>query len=129
MPIDKFLKGIEEFNSELFFECHDTLEEIWNGEKDPEIKKFYHGLIHITVGFYHLTNFNFKGAKSQFKKAIDKLDNYPDIYMNIKLSELLSNVKLWLKKIENTPNTASFNLNPEDLPKIKFANENENRKI
>lgn len=129
MSIDKFLKGIQEFNSELFFECHDTLEEIWNEERNPEIKKFYHGLIHVTVGFYHLTNFNFKGATSQFKKAISKLSDYPDTYMNIKLSELLSNVKLWLEKIENMPNSKNFDLKFENLPKIKFIKENEDREI
>jgi len=96
MSIDRFLKGVQEFNSELFFECHDTLEEIWNEERNPEIKKFYHGLIHIAVGFYHLTNLNFRGATSQLKKAIAKLNDYPEIYMNVKLSELLSEVKLWL---------------------------------
>lgn len=125
MSIDRFLKGVQEFNSELFFECHDTLEEIWNEERNPETKKFYHGLIHIAVGFYHLTNLNFRGATSQLKKAIAKLNDYPEIYMNVKLSELLSEVKLWLEKIENTPPNENFNF--ENLPKIKLVDKNENR--
>ncbi|MFN3135584.1 MAG: DUF309 domain-containing protein [Candidatus Kryptonium sp.] len=125
MLIDRFLKGIQEFNSELFFECHDTLEEIWNEERNPKIKKFYHGLIHIAVGFYHLTNLNFRGATSQLKKAIFKLNDYPEIYMNIKLSELLSEVKLWLEKIENISPGENFNF--ENLPKIKLIDKNEDR--
>lgn len=129
MSIDKFLKGIQEFNSKFFFECHDTLEEIWNEERNPEIKKFYHGLIHIAVGFYHLTNLNFNGAKSQLKKAILKLTDYPEIYMNVKLSELISDVKLWLEKIENTSLGESENFNIENLPKIKLVDKNENWQI
>lgn len=125
MLIDRFLKGVQEFNSELFFECHDTLEEIWNEERNPEIKKFYHGLIHIAVGFYHLTNLNFRGATSQLRKAIFKLNDYPEIYMNIKLSELLSEVKLWLEKMENISPGENFNF--ENLPKIKLIDKNEDR--
>ena len=39
----RFLKGIDEFNEELFFECHETLEEIWL-EDHGEDRKFYQGL-------------------------------------------------------------------------------------
>jgi predicted metal-dependent hydrolase len=120
---ERFTKGIDEFNSGLFFECHDTLEEIWNEERNPELKKFYHGLIHITVGFYHLTNHNFRGASSQFKKAIYKLGTYPRVYMDIKLEELLNEVKFWLEKAERAMNGEVENLNLENLPKIKSIDE------
>ncbi len=127
MTIDNFTKAIEEFNNGFFFECHDTLEEIWNEERNPELKKFYHGLIHIAVAFYHLTNYNFRGAVSQMKKAIDKLDTFPKVYNNINLYELLSEVKLWLEKAENALNGEEENFNLTELPKIKFYSENENR--
>ncbi|MCS7229431.1 MAG: DUF309 domain-containing protein [Candidatus Kryptonium sp.] len=123
MSIDKFLKGIEEFNSELFFECHDTLEEIWNDERDPELKKFYHGLIHTAVGFYHLTNLNFRGATNQLKKAVQKLEGYPETYMNIKLNDLLLNIRFWLEKAENALNHNDKNFDFQNLPKIKFVEE------
>jgi hypothetical protein len=119
--MDNFKKAIDEFNSELFFECHDTLEEIWNEERDQELKKFYHGLIHITVAFYHLTNYNFRGAVSQFKKAIDKLSNFPEIYRDINLSELLTQVKIWLEKAENALKGNEQNFDFSNLPKIKFV--------
>ena len=28
-PDPRLLKGVEQFNSALFFECHETLEEVW----------------------------------------------------------------------------------------------------
>src|SRR5258706_348843 len=36
----RFLKGIEEFNQQLFFECHETLEELWLEERGED-RKFY----------------------------------------------------------------------------------------
>ena len=49
----RFLKGIQEFNDGLFFECHETLEEIWL-EDHGEDRKFYQGIIQIAAGYYKL---------------------------------------------------------------------------
>ena len=49
----RFLKGIDEFNQQLFFECHETLEEIWL-EEHGEDRKFYQGIIQIAAGYYKL---------------------------------------------------------------------------
>ena len=46
-------KGIEEFNQQLFFECHETLEEIWL-EEHGEDRRFYQGIIQIAAGYYKL---------------------------------------------------------------------------
>ena len=35
VEIRQFRQAIEEFNSGKFFECHDTLEEIWRGIRGP----------------------------------------------------------------------------------------------
>ena len=47
----RFLKGIEEFNQGLFFECHETLEEIWL-EEHGEDRAFYQGIIQIAATLY-----------------------------------------------------------------------------
>ena len=42
---------------------------------------FYQGMIQTAVGFYHLSNRNYKGAFSQFTKALTKLEQYlPDCH-------------------------------------------------
>ena len=46
----RFLKGIDEFNQQFFFECHETLEEIWLEEHGEE-RKFYQGIIQIAAGY------------------------------------------------------------------------------
>ena len=42
-------KGIEEFNRGDYFECHETLEDVWMLEAG-ENKRFYQGLIQLSVG-------------------------------------------------------------------------------
>ncbi|XQQ07818.1 MAG: DUF309 domain-containing protein [Leptolyngbya sp. IPPAS B-1204] len=57
----EFWQGIEEFNQQQFYACHDTLEAIWMEAIEPQ-KTFYQGILQIAVALYHLGNQNFRGA-------------------------------------------------------------------
>src|SRR4030095_10133752 len=65
-------KGVAEFNAGKFFECHDTLEEIWQGIRGPA-RDFFQGLIQISVGFYHLRNGNLRGGERPLGKGLRAL--------------------------------------------------------
>ena len=69
MKEDQFRRGIEEFNKGFYFECHDTLEELWM-ETVGDDRLFLQGLIQVSVGFYHFGNSNYKGVVSQFTKGL-----------------------------------------------------------
>lgn len=85
---DLFTRGIEEFNRQYFFEAHDLWEELWM-ETTGEHRLFYQGLIQTAVGFYHLSNENYKGACSQLGKALAKLEKYLPSYRGIDTQRLV----------------------------------------
>ena len=85
-------KGIEEFNRQYFFEAHDLWEELWVGTVGHK-RLFYQGLIQTAVGFYHLSNKNYKGACSQFEKACRKLEEYSPVCEGIATSQLLASIQ------------------------------------
>jgi uncharacterized protein len=87
-----FERGAEEFNRQFFFEAHDTWEELWR-ETTGSHKLFYQGLIQTAVGFYHLSNGNYKGACSQFGKALAKLEQYLPAYHGINTQQLAERVR------------------------------------
>jgi predicted metal-dependent hydrolase len=87
-----FERGLEEFNNKLFFEAHDTWEELWR-ETAGSHRLFYQGLIQTAVGFYHLSNRNYKGACSQFGKALVKLEHYLPAHQEIDTEQLVDSVK------------------------------------
>jgi predicted metal-dependent hydrolase len=95
---EQFLRGIEEFNQGMFFECHDTLEEIWM-EAIGSDRLFLQGLIQVSVGFYHASNGNFKGAESQLRKGIAKLESYQSGYCGVELTKFLEHVALCLHDV------------------------------
>lgn len=61
MLAQSFWQGVEEFNQQQFYPCHDTLEALWMEAAEPE-RAFYQGIIQIAVGCYHLSNDNKRGA-------------------------------------------------------------------
>src|SRR5207244_2404453 len=92
---EQFQRGIIEFNSGRFFECHDTLEDLWHGTRGND-RLFLQGLIQISVGFYHLLNRNYKGATSQFTRGLNKLERYRPAHRGIELEGFMRSVVSWL---------------------------------
>lgn len=85
-----FIRGIEEFNQQKFYACHDTLEEIWMDSVEPD-KTFYQGILQIAVGCYHLSNSNWRGAVILLGEGNKKLREYEPDYFNIDVIQLLEN--------------------------------------
>ncbi len=76
----EFWLGVEEFNQQAFYECHDTLEALWIEAMEPE-KRFYQGVLQIAVACYHLSNLNWRGAVMLLGEGIRRLEDYtPDDY-------------------------------------------------
>jgi len=72
-----FVRGIEEFNREEFYQCHETLEEYWQSlpPQLPE-RQIVQGIIQIAVGFYHLRRDNVKGALKLFTRGNGRLQAF-----------------------------------------------------
>jgi predicted metal-dependent hydrolase len=94
-----FAKGLAQFNDRLFFECHDTLEEIWAGTRGPA-RDFFQGLIQVSVGFYHFGNGNRGGALTMLDRGLKRLAKYPDRYCRVELGGLRREVAAWRARIE-----------------------------
>ena len=92
-------RGIEEFNTGYFFECHETLEDLWQGTRGPS-RDFFQGLIQIAVALYHLTRGNLAGARSLFQRGLARLDKYPGAYYALDVGELREEARLWLSRVE-----------------------------
>lgn len=68
-PPPGLLAGIAQFNAGEFWECHETLEELWRPEPD-HIRYLYQGILQIGVGFYHLRRGNWRGAVNKLRSGI-----------------------------------------------------------
>lgn len=93
-----FEKGVREFNEGFFFECHDTLEELWGGLRGPS-RDFFQGLIQVSVALYHLGNANLGGAASMLERALRRLSKYPDRYFGFDLAAHRRELEGWLGRV------------------------------
>jgi predicted metal-dependent hydrolase len=93
-----FALGVDEFNRGYFFECHDTLEEMWAGLRGPS-RDFFQGLIQVSVAFYHLDNHNLPGAESMLRRALKRFAPYPDRYFGFDLGAHRAELQGWLDRI------------------------------
>jgi predicted metal-dependent hydrolase len=94
-----FDKGVAEFNAGLYFECHESLEDVWMGVRGPT-RDFFQGLIQVSVAFHHLAHGNLGGARSTLGRARKRLEPYPDRYYGFDLAAHRNLLGHWLARIE-----------------------------
>ena len=114
---DLFTRGVAEFNRQYFFEAHDLWEELWM-ETSGGHRVFYQGLIQTAVGFYHLSNENYKGACSQFGKALSKLEQYLPSFHGINTQFLVEDVRVCLADAEHLRSGGSGKFDESRIPQI-----------
>ncbi|MBD1929252.1 DUF309 domain-containing protein [Trichocoleus sp. FACHB-90] len=84
----EFLQGVEQFNQQEFYACHDTLEALWMEASEPQ-KRFYQGVLQIAVACYHLGNLNWRGAAILLGEGIGRIKAYEPRYSGIDVSQLI----------------------------------------
>ncbi len=72
-PPPRFFQAVQEFNERRFFECHETLEDLWN-EEERDLRRFYQGILQLGVGYYKIvTKPNYRGALALLQTGAEYL--------------------------------------------------------
>ena len=100
--LNEFKQGIEEFNQQQFYACHDTLEAIWVDANEAD-KRFYQGILQVAVGCYHLSNDNLRGAIILLGEAVRRLCDYQPDYEGIDVELLLEQASKLLQALQQLP--------------------------
>ena len=117
---DQFLKGIELFNREEFYDCHDTIEEIWLQESSDE-QPFLQGLIQSAVAFHHYQHGKLGAARSMLILAIEKLEGYPQAYHQVQLVEFLAGLRAWKAGLDEAISQKTESSIPGSYPRIEMT--------
>jgi predicted metal-dependent hydrolase len=100
------LVGIEEFNRGQFFECHETLEELWMAEPGP-IRQLYQGILQIGVAFYHLKAGRYRPVVTLLVQGSGYLQPFAPVCMGVDVALLLADAARCLDEVRR--------LGPDDL--------------
>jgi hypothetical protein len=86
------VQGIEQFNRQTFYRCHDALEEVWVDEPG-DVRLMYQGLLQIGVAFYHVQKANWPGVFKMLARGKGKLLPFLPRCQGIDLESLLTGVE------------------------------------
>jgi predicted metal-dependent hydrolase len=106
-------RGIELFNREEFFECHEVLEVLWTPERGPH-RLFLQAVIHMAVACYHCQRGNWRGAEGQFTKGLRKLAGYLPRCQGIETGRLFADATAMLEQVRSGAGVTAF-------PRIAWA--------
>ena len=105
-PNAGLLHGIELFNRQEYFECHEVLEDTWNielGRKpapfplasppDGTCANLYKGILQVGVGCYHLLRGNYRGAMIKLQSGADYLEPFAPACMGVDIARLIADAR------------------------------------
>jgi predicted metal-dependent hydrolase len=91
-PPAGLLLGIHQFNAHEYFECHETLEGIWNLEPGP-VRTLYKGILQVGVGCYHLLRGNYRGTTLKLESGADYLEAFAPRCMQVDVAGLIAQAR------------------------------------
>ncbi|NJO78567.1 MAG: DUF309 domain-containing protein [Cyanobacteria bacterium RM1_2_2] len=97
----EFWQGVEQFNQQQFYDCHDTLEALWMEAVEPQ-RSFYQGILQIAVALYHFGNQNFRGAIILLGEGMNRLRHYQPTFAGIDVSQLLERSRSLQEKLQQS---------------------------
>ncbi len=112
------LRGLRLFNQRDFYECHDTLEEVWLQESSDR-QPFLQGLIQAAVAFHHFGHGKYGAARSMLRLALEKLSAYPEQTEGLELGELRRELQQWKTFLDDAIRNPPAQAAPE-FPRIRF---------
>lgn len=104
---DLFRRGIQLFNEQQFYECHEVLEDLWRPTRGPN-RLFLQAIIHFAVGFYHHQRGNQLGAERQLRKGLRKFGAYLPKYEGVESAGLFHKIQASLEQIQGGERLTEF---------------------
>ncbi len=119
-PSRELLRAFGEFNRGDWFECHETLEDLWVGS-DGEIRWFYQGLLQIAVALHHWRNGNFGGALTLLGGGIEYLARVRPVCQRIEVATMIAEAGRCRGALELLGRERMQELDPALIPRMRLA--------
>jgi predicted metal-dependent hydrolase len=119
-PSGKILRAFGEFNRGDWYDCHETLEDLWIGSED-EPRWFYQGMLQIAVALMHWRNGNFNGAVSLLASGIDYLQRVSPVCQRIEVALLVAEAECFRTELVRLGPEKMAGLAETLIPKMRLA--------
>ncbi len=115
MVDDRFVKGLELFNREEFFESHEVIEGLWLETRGIH-KDFYKGVIQAAAALHLLRKGTLSGAKGLLESSMTYLEPYQPAMMGLNVERLISDLSVCLELLKKSKPVSEI-----PIPKAEYA--------
>lgn len=119
--LKKIREGIELFNEQKYWECHEALEDLWMEDRNDNARNVYWAIIQVAAACIHYRDNKIIGARGMIAKAKEKFKRCKDLGV---LTDLVYDFLDWeeletivFKIKDNNPDLEEF----EDLFNFRFT--------
>jgi uncharacterized protein len=117
-PPGQLLLAIRQFNAHEWFECHETLEDLWIGE-EGEVRSLFQGILQIAVALHHWRNGNYGGAVSLLNGGVKLLSQVSDACMWVDVAQLISDANRMREALEELGKDMMDTLDSALIPHLR----------
>ena len=121
-PPPGLLAGIAQFNAGAYWECHETLEELWRVEPDP-VRYLYQGILQVGVGFYHLRRGTYRGAVNKLTGGLAYLAPSEPACLGVDVARLRAEAGAVLAAVSTLGPARLAEYDAADLPRVWLVGE------
>lgn len=90
--------GIDLFNRQEFFPCHDVFEDLWSEIVGPD-RIFFQGLIHAAVCLYHFEGDNLTGARKMYSSFRSYISEFEPVFVGIEAARLALDMEFCFQEL------------------------------
>jgi hypothetical protein len=119
-PSGAILQAFGEFNRGDWYECHETLEDLWIGSED-EPRWFFQGMLQIAVALLHWRNGNYGGAVNLLTSGIQYLRRVSPVCQRIEVATLAADADRFRKELTRLGPELMAELSETLIPKMRLA--------
>ncbi len=117
-PPGQLLLAIRQFNKREWYECHETIEELWLDETG-EMRNFLQGTLQISVALLHWRNGNHGGAVSLLESGVKYLKCVSDVCLWVDVLALIADSERVRVSLEELGKERMGSLDSTLIPLIK----------
>jgi len=119
-PSREILRAYGEFNRGDWYECHETLEDLWIGSED-ESRWFYQGMLQIAVALLHWRNGNYGGSVSLLSGGVGYLQRVSPVCQRIEVALLIAEAERFREELVRLGPERMAELPDALIPKMRLA--------
>jgi hypothetical protein len=107
------------FNSGLFFEVHEVLEEAWH-PAEGDARLLLQGLVQTAAALHHYGMGNYRGARALLQKGVPKIRATRAAAPTVELDRFLAEIERWLRQLENAADEGGSGMREPPLPRLRI---------